>query len=315
MKNESSTGQLNNADRKKSDTRDVSPKREELTSKLLINDVNDTNTTELVVYKDKDGLPVTYDVNTESQRKPASADDLSVLWHEILSPLTVIKGYTGTLLELSHAITEEQKKQYLQGIESASNRMLHLLENLRDITRLEGPDALITHAVSVHDIVRRMVSEMQSQTKKHILKILPAERLPLVKVEPEKIEQVITNLLGNAIKYSPQGGDIGVEIRLVRNESELRKMFGNTPSMNLPCIVISVNDNGVGIPEADRERIFERFYRVNDKVIKSTPGAGLGLYISKIIVDTHGGKIWAKNRLQGGSVFSFSLPLARNIVN
>ena len=315
MKNEPSTGQIDNTGRKKSVINDVLSEREGMTRKLMTNDVNDTNTTELVVYKDKDGLPVTYDAGIENQRKQTKPDDLSVLWHEILSPLTVIKGYTGTLLELSHAITEEQKKQYLRGIESASNRMLRLLENLRDITRLEEPDVLITHAVSIHDIVRQMVSETQSQTKKHIIKILPTERLPLVKVEPEKIEQVLSNLLGNAIKYSPQGGDIGVEIRLVRYESDLRKMFGNTPPMKLPCIVVSVNDNGIGVPETERERIFERFYRVDNKIIKSTPGAGLGLYISKIIVEAHGGKIWAKNRLQGGSVFSFSLPLARNPVH
>ncbi len=315
MKKEPSARQIDNADRKKSGVDETLMKKERITGELIVNKIDDTSTTELVVFKDKDGLPVTYDAGLESQRKPTTPDDLSVLWHEILSPLTVIKGYTGTLLELSHAITEEQKKQYLRGIESASNRMIRLLENLRDITRLEEPDALIVHPVSVHDIVRQMVSEMQSQTKKHIIKIAPTERLPLVKVEPEKIEQVITNLLGNAIKYSTQGGDISVEIRLIRNESDLRKMFGNTPLMKLPCVVVSVRDNGIGLPEKERERIFERFYRVNNQIIKSTPGAGLGLYISKIIVEAHGGRIWAKNRLQGGSVFSFSLPLARNIGN
>lgn len=315
MKNESSTGQINRVGRKKSSQNGMKVHRDELTRNMLINDVDDTDTTELVVYKDKDGLPVIFDTNTGGKKKPISPDDLSLLWHEILSPLTVIKGYTGTLLELSHNITEKQKKQYLQGIESASNRMLRLLENLRDITRLENPDLLITHDVSVHDIVRRMISEMQSQTKKHIIKMIPTERLPLVKVEPEKIEQVITNLLSNAIKYSPQGGDIGVEIRLVRNESELRKIYGKTPQMNLPCIIVSVIDNGIGIPENDRERIFERFYRVNDKATNNTTGAGLGLYICKIIVEAHGGKIWVKNRYQRGTIFNFSLPLSHNGLN
>ena len=261
------------------------------------------------VYADKDGLPVTYTAAHATEKKVKS-DEISVLWHELLSPLTVIKGYISTLLELDYAITEDQRKQYLRGIESASNRVIRLLENLRDITRLEETDVLATRPISMVELIKQIVSEVQSQTTKHVIKVIPPARLPLVKADPEKIEQVLSNLLGNAVKYSPQGGDIEVEIRMVRTEQELAGSFVDAPSVKLPCLIVSVADTGICIPETELERIFERFYRVNSKLVRSTPGAGLGLYISRLIIEAHGGHIWARNRLQGGSVLSFSLPLS-----
>jgi signal transduction histidine kinase len=278
----------------------------------FITGVTGTITSGLRVYGDKDGLPVTYDAATHKKTEQAKSDAISVLSHELLSPLTLIKGYTATLLQLNHAISEEQKEQYLRGIESASNRLIHLLENLRDITRLEETDTITAHPVYLYDLVRTTVSEIQIQTTKHIIKLLPAARLPRVRVDPEKIAQVLNNLLNNAIKYSPQGGDIEVEVRMIQDEQELWRMYGDVPPVEPPCLVVSIADSGIGIPEAELELIFEKFYRVNSKLTRTTPGAGLGLYICKVIVEAHGGQIWAKNRLRGGSIFSFSLPLERS---
>ncbi len=263
------------------------------------------------VYEDKHGLPVMYDEAALESKKQAKSETntISVLWHELISPLTLIKGYTATLLHLNDAITEEQKEQYLRGIDSASNRVIRLLENLRDITRLEETDAINLLRISLPDLLRQVASEMQNQTTKHVIKIRPGARLPLIKADPEKIELVINNLLVNAVKYSPQGGDIEVETRIIQNEQELRRMFVDAPLVKLPCLIMSIADNGVGIPEAELDQIFEKFYRVKNKLTQTTPGAGLGLHICKIIVTAHGGHIWARNRLQGGSVFHFSLPL------
>lgn len=263
------------------------------------------------LYEDKNGLPVMYDVATHEQRKQAKseANTISVLWHELISPLTLIKGYTATLLQLNDAISEEQKEQYLRGIDSASNRVIRLLENLRDITRLEETNAMTLLRISLTDLVRQVASEMQNQTTKHIIKIRPFNRLPLVKADPEKIELVINNLLVNAIKYSPQGGDIEIEVRMVRTEQELRRFFNDAPLVKMPCLIVCVADTGIGLPEGELERIFEKFYRINNKLMHTTTGAGLGLYICKIIIEAHGGCIWANNRRKPGSVFHFSLPL------
>jgi signal transduction histidine kinase len=288
------------------DSRDEDKK---LIAPNIFTGAKDASNTGLRVYQDKDGLPVMYDAATHKERKQTKSEDISVLWHELLSPLTVIKGYTSTLLELSHAITEEQKEQYIRGIESASNRVIRLLENLRDITRLEETDVLSTQPINLLDLLRLIISEIHSQTTKHVIKIRPSAQLPRVKADPEKIEQVISNLFTNAIKYSPQGGDIEAEIQVVLSEQDLRRMFIDAPMVKVPCLTVSISDTGIGIPEAELEQIFERFYRVHNKLTHSTPGAGLGLHICKIIVEAHGGQIWARNRLQGGSIFSFSLPL------
>ena len=271
--------------------------------------VTGMSTIELGMYKGKHGIPVMFDAATYKQREQVESDAISVLSHELLSPLTLIKGYTATLLQLSHAITEEQKEQYLHGIESASNRLIRLLENLRDITRLEESNVITAYPIHLYDLLRTTVSEMQSQTTKNIIKSRPAARLPRVRVDPEKITQVLNNLLVNAIKYSPRGGEIKAEVRMVQSEQELRRMFGDTPPVRLPCLIVSVADTGIGIPEAELDQIFERFYRVDNKLTRAIPGAGLGLHICKSIVGAHGGHIWARNRPQEGSIFSFSLPL------
>jgi signal transduction histidine kinase len=138
------------------------------------------------VYIDKHGIPVTYDAATEEQKKNR-ANGLSMLWHELLSPLTVIKGYTSTLLQLKDVITEDEKIKYIQGIESATNRMIRLMENLRDLSRLEEPDNLLVQRISLPDLLRTIVHEMQNQTTKHFIKISFSENMPLVSADPEKI--------------------------------------------------------------------------------------------------------------------------------
>jgi len=291
-------------------------------SKVKLDDIEDkithsiptcvTDTSHTVsskIYHDKHGLPVIYDAATQEQKKQKEVDSISVLWHELLTPLTIIKGYTSTLTQFKDDITEEDKTKYIQGIESACNRMVRLLENLRDVSRLEETDNFITRRISIIDLLHSVIPQMQSQTTNHVIKIRPSGRVPLVNADPERIEQVISNLLTNAIKYSPQGGDIEAEIHVVKNEQELRRMLGDTPPIKLPSLVVSIVDNGIGIPMAELDRIFDRFFRVKNKLTKNTPGAGLGLYIAKTIVESHDGHIWARNRLQGGSTFSFSLPL------
>lgn len=269
------------------------------------------STPEAGIYEDKHGLPVIYENVVSETKSPADTDtnNISVLWHELISPLTLIKGYTATLLQLRDSLTEEQELQYIRGIDTASNRVVRLLENIRDITRLEEADALSMLRVSLPDIIRQVASDMQNQTNNHVIRVHLGAKLPLVSADPDKIEMVITNLLTNAIKYSPQGGDIEIETKMVKTELELRKAFGDTPPVKVPSLIVSISDSGEGIPEAELERIFEKFYRVKNKLTQSTPGAGLGLHICKIIIKAHKGHIWAKSGLQDGSVFYFSLPL------
>lgn len=256
-------------------------------------------------------IAVAQDTPKRTMVAQASSGDISILWHELLSPLTLIKGYTSTMLQLNEAITEEQRCKYLRGIDSASDRMVRMLEELRDVTQLEGNGHINAQRVSLRDLLRGVLSEIQDQAVKHVILFRPCAPLPRIVADPEKIAVVVANLVSNAIKYSPQGGDIEVELRLVRTDLEFNRIFGeNCPAQPaFPSVVVSVADSGIGIPEADIDRIFDKFYRVNNRLMRTIPGFGLGLYISKMIVESHKGQIWASNRTGGGSVFSFSLPL------
>lgn len=276
----------------------------------------DTESSAPRMQKDEHGIPVIYnaitgqDSSVQKRAKRTEPDAVSVLSHELLSPLTLIKGYTATLLQLADAITEEQSEQYLRGIQAATDRVIRLLENLRDISRLDiAAPNLFLQPTPLADLVRKVVFEIQSQTTEHVIKLNLSEPLPLVNIDRQKIEQVLTNLFANAVKYSPQGGDIEAAVWQSHKENELEEKLGDVPHLDYPCIIVTVTDSGVGIPESEQERIFERFYRVNNRLIRATSGAGLGLHICKMIVEAHGGRIWARARIREGSIFHFSIPL------
>jgi len=237
-------------------------------------------------------------------------DAISVLSHELLSPLTLIKGYAATLLQLSEVVTEEQRERYCRGIESATDRVIRLLENLRDISRLESTNPrLFAERTLLSDLLREAVSEVQNQTTKHVLKVRLPRSLPSLNIDRQKILQVMTNLLGNAVKYSPQGGDIEVTARQVQSEDKLKEVIGEAPALKTPCVIVSISDHGIGIPEEELTRIFDKFYRVDNRLTRATPGAGVGLYICRMIVTAHGGHIWLKSASGSGSTFFFSLPV------
>ncbi len=261
-------------------------------------------------FSDAHRITTARDSSRQEQGKHIEPDAISMVSHELLSPLTLIKGYTATMLHLGESITDEQRKQYLRGIDSATGKLTRLLENFRDIGRLEsGIPNLTVQSTSLPELLRKSISEIQSQTTRHIIKLRLSRPLPPLNVDRQKIEHLTTNLLLNAVKYSPQGGDIVVSAKQARDKEALREILGEALPMKLPCLVVTVTDPGVGIPQEDLERIFEKFCRVDNRLTRATSGAGLGLYICKIIVETHGGHIWARSRLGKGSTFSFSLPV------
>lgn len=264
----------------------------------------------LRIFEDKDGIPVIYDAHSQG-KEPNRPDEISILSHELLSPLTLIKGYTATLLQLKDVIKEEQKDRYLKGIESAANKLIRLLENLRDLAQLEETDGFTRNPTSLSHVMQEVVSETQSQTTTHFIKYRPDSLLPKVNINQQRMEQVITNLLFNAIKYSPEGSDIEITIRHIQHHSEMGRLFENAPEIRFPCLVVSISDSGIGIPEDEIGKIFERSYRSRNEVTQATSGFGVGLYICKVIVEAHGGRIWASNRSEVGSIFSFSLPLEK----
>jgi two-component system sensor histidine kinase KdpD len=229
-------------------------------------------------------------VDAETERTRSSL--LSAVSHDLRTPLAVIAGTTSTLLEMGDAADRATRDALLTEVYDESNRLTRLVENLLSMTRLEsGVTVVDKQWFPLEDVVGSTLSRLRKETAgRTITKNIPAE-LPLVPLDGVLIEQVLFNLIDNALKYSPPGSPIEIAART--DEGTVR---------------IDVADRGPGLNEQERERVFEKLYRGAASKAGGR-GAGLGLSIAHAIVAAHGGRIWAADRPGGGAVFSFSLPL------
>ena len=262
---------------------------------------------EAAIYQDQHGLPVLYSKTTRQNRESTN-EAIRVLWHDLLSPITLIQGYCSTLLQCSDAITEEQRKSYLEGTISAGERLVRRLEKFRYVFDLEGSCRISAQRVAVRDLVRQVCSEIQNRTVDHTVVLKRPGELPKITVDPDKIREVVEILIVNAIAYSPEGSDITVELDPIRDREEVRNRFPDAPAIPLPSVLISVRDNSSAIPPTERELIFDKFYRRDHADGHNVQGAGLDLFIARIIVEAHRGRIWVTDCQGGGNIFRFSLP-------
>jgi PAS domain S-box-containing protein len=233
------------------------------------------------------------DVTQQRELEDLRSTFLSVVSHELQTPIAIIKGYAGTLARADAAWDGHTIRHGLQSIEEETDRLGRLVENLLSISRIEaGGIALRPAPVSVAPLVRRTVRKLAGRSARHSLRVELPPDLPTVTGDPERLEEVLLNLVENAIKYSPGGGEVTISASVERDE-----------------LVVRVQDQGIGVGVRDRERIFDRFYRVDGSLARRTQGTGLGLFICRAIVAAHGGRIWVESALSRGSTFSFSLPL------
>jgi two-component system sensor histidine kinase KdpD len=211
--------------------------------------------------------------------------------HELRTPLAFIQGAVTSLLDDRTSYSREDSQAFLQTIKEGTLRMNRLVENLLDMARLEsGALRLKWEWCDIEELVGVALRRLRDSLKDRPLKIQIEQGLPLVKADLTLIEQVLVNILDNAAKHSPPGSKISLYSR--REGDSLR---------------VAIADQGAGIPEGDRERIFDKFYRIYSP--HQVSGTGLGLSICKGIVEAHGGRIWVETRPGGGSVFVFTLPL------
>jgi len=211
--------------------------------------------------------------------------------HELRSPLASIKGYVETLLH-SGPWEPDLEREFLEIIAGAADKLGSLVDNLLDAAKMDaGVLSLEREPVRVERSATNILARARPLAAQHQIRIEIESALPLVSADPLRVEQVITNLLDNAVKYSPPGEPIGVRVQ----SGEM--------------LTVSVTDHGVGIAPEDAAHLFERFYRADSDVTRATPGVGLGLYICKSLVEAHGGRIWVESAGTGqGSTFSFTLP-------
>jgi signal transduction histidine kinase len=221
---------------------------------------------------------------------------LSMLGHELQTPLSIIKGYTSTLTRSDGKWKKKTLSQGLHIIEEECDRLSKLVNRLLLASRIEtGTLTLRKEAVQLPSLTAKIIRRFEPVTSIHTFEIAFAPDFPAVYADPELIEEVLSNLVDNAIKYSPEGGKIAI-----------------TGKVNQEQVEITIADEGVGIPVREFEHIFERFHRVDSSFVQRIRGVGLGLYICKYIVEAHGGRIWVVSELGKGSQFTFTLPLQQS---
>lgn len=234
-------------------------------------------------------------VKMEVERERLRGDLLRAVSHDLRTPLTGILGSVSTVIENYDALTEGVRKDFLCGIYEDAEWLNNLLENILSMTRFdEGKIILKREMEAVEEIVAEAVSRIKKRSKQHEITIFIPDELIMIPVDGTLIEQVLVNLLDNAIKHTPEDTKISLTVAKEQNN-----------------VVFEVSDNGTGIPEKDLPFIFNRFFTMTH--IVGRRGIGLGLAICKSIVEAHGGKISASNSVSGGSVFRFSLPVKENI--
>jgi PAS domain S-box-containing protein len=245
------------------------------------------------------GQPVSCVLNVRDITRSRESEELrstfvSVVSHELQTPIAIIKGYASTLAREDAHWDAETLRARLKAIEDESDRLNHLLGNLLYASRIHAGGLKMERTeLDLPDVTKSVTRRFKGRSPDADITVRFPAQVPLVLADRERIEEVLFNLLDNALKYTERGKRVHIRVR------------GEVTDEN---VIISVSDTGQGIPMREQERIFERFQRLDNTTARRTQGAGLGLYICKAIVEAHGGRIWVKSMLGRGSTFSFSLP-------
>lgn len=217
---------------------------------------------------------------------------ISVISHELKTPVALIKGYADTLRREDARWDPQTMRESLTVIVEEADRLNQLIDNLLDASRLQaGALPLERDQVALDALAERAARLFRTQTEAHEIVVRFPPDFPVVMGDSGRLEQVLNNLVSNAIKYSPAGGVIEIGGRALPDE-----------------VIVTVSDTGMGIPFQEQTRVFERFFRGARERHQGTPGAGLGLYLAKAIVEAHNGRIWVESRPGAGAAFSFALP-------
>jgi signal transduction histidine kinase len=237
------------------------------------------------------------DISSDRLVEQMKSDFVSTVSHELRTPLTSIYGFAETLLRQDVLFGEEERRTFLGYIASESQRLTGIVDALLNVARLDTGDLQVNLApTDVRDVVGELVESARGTAgaNGHTFVVdVPDEPLAAT-ADREKLRQVFQILLDNAIRYSPDGGTVTVGV-------ESREGL----------VEVSVADEGIGIPQADQEQIFRKFYRGSDAESRIGPGGtGLGLFIARGLVTAMGGRIWVESREGEGSTFAFELPAA-----
>ena len=239
-------------------------------------------------------LFVLHDITKQKKLEAIRKDFVANVSHELRTPLSIIKGYVETLVDGHREMPIEDRDRFLHTIQRHTERLNSLLDDLLVLSRLESVNpGLRRESTVLADLLTSVLDDIRgrSAAKEYHLSLAVDPAIGALLLDPLKITQVCENLLDNALKYTPHGSHIDVNAR--RRDDEIE---------------VCVRDNGPGIPSADLQHLFERFYRVDKGRSRDKGGTGLGLSIVKHIVQHHGGRVWVESELGKGTAFHFTLP-------
>lgn len=238
------------------------------------------------------------ETESKARHEAEAANDLKLKFlamvsHELRTPLTSIKGFATTLLADDVVWEPDKQRDFLQTINTESDKLSDLIEQLLDLSRLEaGTLRILPKKLSLNDIIASALAQLQTVTVEHQLVLDVPPDLPPIYGDAQRIAQVLTNLVGNAAKYSPANTQITISSYQTRD-----------------VIQVDVADYGQGIPPQERTRVFEAFRQLENRAGIQRSGAGLGLAICKGLIEAQGGKIWIQDQPGPGTVVSFTLPI------
>lgn len=212
-----------------------------------------------------------------NELEQAHLDFISTVSHELRTPLTSIRGFADTLLTSYDRLTPEQREKFLNIIKDQSNRLINLVENLLTVSKMQSNKELMVYkTVDITPYIDASVQMIKNQYKTHKYICNYEKNLPKILIDTDKFQQILLNLIDNASKYSPENSTVTVDAKQNFNDNTL---------------IISIKDEGIGIKEEDLNKIFNKFSRIDSPLTRKIQGNGLGLYITKTLVEKMNGKI------------------------
>lgn len=235
------------------------------------------------------------DVTVQRHSDIMKSEFVSLASHQLRSPLTAVRWLTERLQQADTGPLNDAQKEIARLLRATSLRLIHLVNDLLNISRLESGRIIVEPTpTQIHEFINQILTELKMliEQKQHTIKLQISRQVPYtLLIDPQLFHEVLTNLLTNAIKYTPDQGTIEISAK-----------------RQAKSILFSVSDSGFGIPKEEHSKIFNRFYRATNVAAKDIDGTGLGLYLVKLLLEASGGKIWFNSDLDKGTKFYFTIP-------